>query len=34
VTDAILEKSLIGRQAQIQSRAMMVNVGDQTALTL
>ena len=34
VTGAILEKSLIGRHAQIQSRALMVNVGDQTVLTL
>jgi glucose-1-phosphate thymidylyltransferase len=34
VTDVILENSLIGRQAQIQRRAMVVNAGDQTVLTL
>ncbi len=34
VTDVILEKSLIGRQAQIQRRAMVVNAGDLTELTL
>jgi glucose-1-phosphate thymidylyltransferase len=34
VTDVILENSLIGRQAQIQRRAMVVNAGDLTVLTL
>ncbi len=34
VTDVNLENSLIGRQAQIQSRALVVNAGDQTELTL
>jgi glucose-1-phosphate thymidylyltransferase len=34
VCDAILENSLIGRQAHIQSRAMVVNAGDLTVLTL
>jgi glucose-1-phosphate thymidylyltransferase len=34
VTDVILENSLIGRQAQIQRRPMVVNAGDQTVLTL
>jgi len=34
VCDVILEDSLIGRQAQIQSRPMVVNAGDQTVLTL
>jgi glucose-1-phosphate thymidylyltransferase len=34
VTDVILENSLIGRQAQILRRAMVVNAGDQTVLTL
>jgi glucose-1-phosphate thymidylyltransferase len=34
VTDVILENSLVGRQTQIQRRAMVVNAGDQTVLTL
>jgi glucose-1-phosphate thymidylyltransferase len=34
VTDVILENSLIGRQTQILRRAMVVNAGDQTVLTL
>lgn len=34
VTDVILERSLIGRRAQIQRRAGMVNAGDQTVVTL
>lgn len=34
VTDVILEKSLIGRYAQIQRRAGMINAGDQTTVTL
>jgi glucose-1-phosphate thymidylyltransferase len=34
VSDVILENSLIGRQAKIQRRAMVVNAGDQTELTL
>jgi glucose-1-phosphate thymidylyltransferase len=34
VTDVILKNSLIGRQAQIQRRAMVVNAGDLTVLTL
>jgi glucose-1-phosphate thymidylyltransferase len=34
VTDVILENSLIGRHAQIQGRAMVVNAGDLTVITL
>jgi glucose-1-phosphate thymidylyltransferase len=34
VTDVILENSLIGRHTQIRRRAMVVNAGDQTVLTL
>ncbi|MBE0409494.1 MAG: NTP transferase domain-containing protein [Anaerolineales bacterium] len=34
VSDVILEKSLIGRFAQIQRRAGMISAGDQTTVTL
>lgn len=34
VKDVILESSLIGRQAQIQRRAGMINAGDQTVVML
>jgi glucose-1-phosphate thymidylyltransferase len=34
VSNVILENSLIGPQAQIQSRAMVINAGDHTVLTL
>jgi glucose-1-phosphate thymidylyltransferase len=34
VTDVILEKSLVGRQANIQRRAGMINAGDQTMVVL
>ena len=34
VTDVILERSLIGRRAEIQRRAGMINAGDQTVVTL
>lgn len=34
VKDVILESSLIGRKAEIQRRAGMVNAGDQTVVTL
>jgi len=33
-TDLIMENSLIGREAQIQRRATMINAGDNTVLTL
>ncbi|HEX6304462.1 MAG TPA: sugar phosphate nucleotidyltransferase [Anaerolineales bacterium] len=34
VRDVILERSLIGRRAEIQRRAGMINAGDQTVVTL
>lgn len=34
VTDVILESSLVGRQAQIQRRAGVINAGDQTVVIL
>jgi glucose-1-phosphate thymidylyltransferase len=34
VRDVILERSLIGRRAEIQRRAGMVSAGDQTVVTL
>jgi glucose-1-phosphate thymidylyltransferase len=34
VTDVILENSLVGRKAQIQRRAGVINAGDQTIVTL